>query len=209
MPFIELNGKRALFLHIPKTGGTTIEHWLAEAAPLHFRTVGIPAFSRSTPQHFRWHDFRTLFGDNYFDYVFTFVRNPYDRIASEFRMQAALQRESFWKEHSSFSIWLETTLEIAGRNPIHLDNHVRPQWHFIGSNVRIFKFESGLEAGLKDVAETLGLEPPVDLPRRISTQESEIKFEWDLHDRILVETFYEKDFESFGYEKIRGADDQP
>lgn len=201
MPFIEYNSKKVLFIHIPKTGGTTVERWLSQFAPLKFRTVGVPDFTKCTPQHYRMQDFRQLFGDNYFDYVFTFVRCPYARIESEFRMQAELQRSGFWKEYPSFSLWLEANIARAELNPFHLDNHLRPQWEFLGTEVSNFKMEDGLETGLVEAARVLGVKPPQHLPKELSTKDTGIKVHWDLADRLKVQQRFPNDFERFDYQK--------
>ncbi|VVT34310.1 sulfotransferase family 2 domain-containing protein [Rhizobium sp. EC-SD404] len=203
MPFIEYNEKRVLFIHIPKTGGTTVEGWLGGLSHLHFHSVGVPAFSKCTPQHYRMQDFRALFGDQFFDFSFCFVRNPYDRLESEFRMQATIQKTGFWRRHSSFSTWLDGSLEIARQNAFHLDNHLRPQWEFIGSGVRVLRLEDGLETGLAEVAAFLGEVPPANLGKENSTSNSEIRVDWDLQDRCKIEEFYRRDFEQFGYAVIR------
>lgn len=200
MPFVELNSKRLLFIHIPKTGGTSIERWLAQFAALKFRTMGLPEASKCTPQHFRMRDIRALFGENYFDYSFAFVRNPYDRMESEYRMQATLQKAGFWKEYQSFSMWLEANLSRAKNNPFHADNHFRAQWEFLGSDVDIFKFEDGLMRGLEKAATLLGISLPEQFPHELSTSRSEVVIQWDLADRILVQEYFRKDFELFGYE---------
>lgn len=197
MPFIECNGMRVLFIHIPKTGGTTVESWLRSLAPLRFHSVGLPPASRCTPQHYRMQDLRDLLGPDYFDYAFTLVRNPYDRIASEYRMHAAIRGQGFWKAWPSFSLWLEENIRRQALEPFHLDNHLRPQWEFVGSNVDVFRFEDGLEAALAPVAARLGLPAPTNLPHLI--QSSVPAPEWDRADRLRVQEHYRLDFSEFGY----------
>ena len=41
MPFIDHQGRRSLFVHIPKTGGTSIETWLKGIGPLRLYRNGI------------------------------------------------------------------------------------------------------------------------------------------------------------------------
>ncbi|MFV3078145.1 sulfotransferase family 2 domain-containing protein, partial [Niveispirillum fermenti] len=190
---------RLLYLHVPKTGGGAIETWLKTLAPLHFHSIGMPNALRCTPQHFRMADFRALFGDGWFDHAAMTVRNPYDRIASEYRMRAVLSGQGFWKAWPQFSLWLETNLEAATKNPFHLDNHLRPQWEFHGSGVEVLRYEDGLLAAAAHMAMLLGVEPPTELPRVHDTSEAQIEVSWDLSDRLRVQEFYRKDFEIFGY----------
>lgn len=199
MPILNHQNTSLLYLHVPKTGGGTIEAWLRTLGPLQFHSVGVPTALRCTPQHLRMADFNALFGTGFFDHVVMTVRNPYDRIASEYRMRAVLGGQGFWQAFPSFSLWLETTLEQASRNPFHLDNHIRPQWQFTGTGVEVLRFEDGLPAIIGRIAALLDVPPPEDLPRVHDTSGSGIEVAWDLADRLLVQEFYAKDFEVFGY----------
>lgn len=199
MPLISYSGRTLLYLHVPKTGGGTIEAWLQTLAPLRFHSIGMPVALKCTPQHLRMSDFRSLFGDGFFDHVVMTVRNPYDRIASEYRMQAMLSGQGFWKAWPTFSLWLEQALAAAARNPFHLDNHLRPQWEFTGSGVEVLKYEDGLPAIITRMAEILNVPPPTELPHVHDTTTSDISVEWDLQDRLRVQEFYRRDFEQFGY----------
>lgn len=197
MPFIQHNGKRVLFIHIPKAGGTSVESWMKGIAPLRLFSMGVPHASRCTPQHFRAQDIRALLGEGFFDYALTIVRNPYDRIASEYRMRAQLAKESFWKGLPAFSAWVEENLDRQKREKFHLDNHLRPQWEFLGKDVEVFRLEDGLAAPLAAMASRLGVEPPEIPPHELRSNALEI--EWDPADRIRVRDHYARDFETFGY----------
>lgn len=197
MPFIQHNGKRVLFIHIPKAGGTSVETWMKSVAPLRLFSIGIPRASRCTPQHYRAQDIRALLGEDFFNLSVTVVRNPYDRVASEYRMQAQIARQGFWKSAPDFSTWLEENLSRQTREPFHLDNHLRPQWEFIGNEVEVFRLEDGLAAPLARLAEVLGLAPPETPPHELRGEPQDIA--WDVADRIRVQTHYAKDFERFGY----------
>jgi hypothetical protein len=199
MPFVEIETKRLLFIHVPKTGGGAIEAWLKTLAPLHFHSIGVPLALRCTPQHLRMADFRALFGDGYCDAAVMIVRNPYDLIASEYRMRATLARQGFRKDAPRFSQWLETNLAAVARNPFHLDNHLRPQWDFHGSGVEVLRYEDGLVQAAARIAELLDVPKPEELPRVNDTSFAGINVVWDLSDRLRVQDFYAKDFEVFNY----------
>jgi hypothetical protein len=200
MPLIHHLGRTVLYLHVPKTGGGTIEAWLRSVAPLRFHSVGVPAALRCTPQHLRMSDFRDLFGDEYFDHVFMTVRNPYARVASEYRMHAALSGQGFWKAWPTFSHWLETHLHLAAAEPFALDNHLRPQWHFLGSGVEVLRFESGLPAILARMAEVIGAPPPAAPEHVHKTTGAGVAVAFDRIDRLRIQEFYARDFEIFGYD---------
>lgn len=206
MPFVEYNSKRILYIHVPKTGGTTIEQWLTSHAPLHFHTIGMPTPMKCTPQHLCMQDIRLLFGDGFFDYAFMTVRNPYTRIMSEYKMRALIAGKSFWKSWPTFSLWLEQTLNNARKTPFIMDNHIRPQWQFTGSGVEVFRFEDGMESILNQLAVRIGAPIPKEIPHQLSTQEFPHEVLWDKVDILRIQEFYAQDFQEFGYD-MRPAED--
>lgn len=199
MPFIAHNEKRILFVHIPKTGGTSVERWLSSLAPLHFRTMGVPVATRCTPQHFRMSDLNHLFGAGFFDYAFAIVRNPFSRIESEYRMRAQLQSSGFFGEAETFSSWLEIAIERTKREPWLFDNHMRPQWEFIEDNVEVFRFEDGLSKAVRSVCDRIGVPFNGNVEHALRTDESIPAPVWQRTDMIRVQQHYARDFERFGY----------
>lgn len=201
MPFVDTNSGRLLYLHVPKTGGTSIEAWMKTVGPLNLYAFGSPIAFRCTPQHLRMSDIRELFEDAFFDAIFMTVRNPYDRVESEYRMRAVLGGQGFWNAYPSFSLWLEQALTATAKNPFHLGNHMRPQWEFLGNGVEVLKYEDGVETAIARMSTALNLPVPDTIPHLQKTSDTEIAIEWDTVDRIRVEEFYQKDFETFGYER--------
>lgn len=201
MPFVEHNGKKILFIHIPKAGGTSVETWLESLGPLRFHTVGTPPALRCTPQHLRMSDFRAMFGEGFFDYAFAISRNPYARLESEFRMQMVNRSKStIFRRQPRFSQWLEASLERAARDPWVADNHFRPQWDFVGTGVEVFRLEQGMDAIMAKVAERLDLPLPPRAERALATGKAEIEIAWDEVDRMRVQERFARDFELFGYD---------
>lgn len=199
MPFIQHKEIKILFIHIPKTGGTSIEKWMKSVSQLRLFSVGIPHASKCTPQHFRDRDIKALFGDDFFDLKLAVVRNPYDRIASEYRMRTQIAKEGFWRNGPDFSSWLEDSLARQAKDKFYYDNHLRPQWEFISDKVEVFKLEDGLDTPLQRMAEVIQVSPPTIAPHELRSQNT--GFEWDITDRVLVQTHYAQDFEQFGYQK--------
>lgn len=202
MPFVEHSGRRILFVHIPKTGGTTVEDWLRTLGPLRLFHFGHPEALRCTPQHLTMRDLEALLGKDFFDYAFAIVRNPYERIASEYRMHAALARERFFPGLPDFPLWLESNLREAARDACHLDNHLRPQWAFLGEGVEILRYEDGLRECVKTVAERIGAAPPMRLGRRYATGGGAggAKVRFGLPEIARMRDAYGRDFEFFGYD---------
>lgn len=201
MPFVELGQRKLLFVHIPKTGGTALTEWLGGFGPVHLHSNGKPMGALTTPQHLRWADIACFFAKGYFDHRFTVVRNPYDRIESEYRYRQAPAGRSSHQSVERFSTWLERHIKQAGAVPHHLDNHIRPQVDFIGGGVQVYHYEDGLDAIAARIAEEIGSPSPGSLPR-LRVVKNPPQIEWDLQDRLLVNRFYAEDFDRFGYRRI-------
>lgn len=199
MPFIDWTDKRILYVHVPKTGGTSIEAWMKTLAPLQLHTIGQPAALRCTAQHLHYKEITALLDAGSFDYAFMTVRNPFTRIASEYRMRAQEQQEGFWGAPQRFPYWLETTLTKAARDPFLLDNHIRPQWEFVGNDVEVFHFEDGIGPILTQVADRIGAPPPDTVPHKMKSTSSAHATPWERADIIRVTRFYAEDFTEFGY----------
>ncbi|MCI4679804.1 sulfotransferase family protein [Rhodoblastus acidophilus] len=199
MPIFHTNGKNVLFVHIPKTGGTSVEKWLRRHVNISFFSIGVPSAMKCTPQHLTNHDFFQIFGKGYFDYTFAIVRNPFDRIVSEYRMREAEGNAGFWGAFPEFSLWLEENLPLQTRDPWRLDNHLRPQWEFISSDTEVFRFEDGLENIMRSVADRVGLPPPDDVPHEMGRPLGPTKLAWDERDILKMRIHYGQDFSHFGY----------
>lgn len=193
MPFVEVDGRRILFVHIPRTGGTTVEQWLMRAGSLRLYSTRKPEYGKCTPQHLRYSDIEALLGENYFSYVFSIVRNPYQRVESEYRL-----RMSLGDQKVGFSEWLDRYLSLRNQDAWILDNHLRPQVEFLGDSVELFHFEDTLEFAMGSVAEACGL----PLPRELSTPQVELNVSnifWSDEDISRVKAAFKSDFEVLGY----------
>lgn len=204
MPFVEHGGKRILFVHIPKTGGTTVENWMRSLGDLHFYSIGVPGALKCTPQHFTYKLITQLVGSSYFDYIFTIVRNPYQRMLSEYRMHAVRAEKEFFHRAPAFSLWLETALRTYQANPFAYDNHLRPQWEFVTEDVKIFRFEDGILQILSKVAADLGVPTPSQVGWDLDTRSGvDQTTKLDSHDQRTIESVYGKDFDVFGYDRSK------
>lgn len=199
MPFIETSNHRLLFIHIPKTGGSSIEEAMHVIGPLRMRTKAIPVSLRVPPEHFRYADYVALLGRDFFSYAFAVVRNPYDRLESEYRMRSILASQGLWGTLPEFSVWLEGVLESTRRDRSYLANHFRPQVEFLSSNVRVFKYEATLGTALSQVGNETGVYLELPQKRYLSSKEFRGRIHWHGHDVQAVNEFYRADFEVLGY----------
>ncbi len=162
-----------------------------------------------------------MFGESFFSYKFMFVRNPYDRLVSEYKYQNRLVSKykyqtagfrfrinkwvgSLWNQKPdptlpTFSQWLNRSLEQQLKFPSSGDNHFRPQWEFGGEGVEVFKLEDGLEYGLTKIARQISVAPPKMVRRTNTSKNSREIIIWEERDRELVRNHYARDFSEFNY----------
>lgn len=199
MPYIEHDGKRILFVHIPKTGGSSVEDWLSSIAPLRLHNPIPTNALRLTPQHLRMTDIEAMFGADYFDFVFAIVRDPYKRIESEFKMRTARSADVI-AQKGRFQSWLDRVLNKTKSDPFFLDGHLIPQWDFLTEACTIYRFEDGIGEIIKDVAAKTGLPMPDEIPHRRGSKTQQVEINWTAHGTIATNQKYRADFENLDYE---------
>lgn len=193
MPFVEINNRRILFIHIPKTGGSSIEKWLQQHGKVRFLDPYPRPITRVSPQHFPISDIARIFSSDWWSWAFTVVRNPYDRIESEYFYQRSLH-----KKISDFSTWVEDSLEILEDDPFYLDNHLRSQVYFLDGSVNYFKYEDGYKYIFNRLSSVIGVPPPISEIREMKGERFPIT--WTANTRRRFNEIYETDFRAFNYQ---------
>jgi hypothetical protein len=200
------NQKKILFVHIPKSGGTTIEH--------HMGAINNPnkGYKRNTNnkamQHLTIEEYNALFDDKRFDNYckFTIVRNPYDKMLSEYYWT---DLPIGYKDKHSFDYFLGAVSDIVinkNYNYTFLHDHFTPQKEFItdeNNNIivdKIFKFEE-----FNEVVEFVQMYYPninTTVHNKIKTAKSK-NSRLTLNDKQknIIYNLYEDDFILLGYDK--------
>jgi hypothetical protein len=218
-----------LFVHIPKTAGQSIEQffmdrlqldWDRDRAALHLQRNDNPALGTEKLAHLSAAEYVEcghLPASEFSDlFKFSFVRNPWDRILSEYRYRNYFQ-------HRSFSDFVLNKLPAPGWDDKY--RHVMPQYDMLYSNEGkllvdfVGRFES-LHQDFDQVCEHLGIENSKlphrnrsdkksrDLKRKIRNWlflngENRLESLDDFYDdetRAAVAQYYRKDIEVFGYQ---------
>jgi len=136
MPLYRHKTNTVFFVHIPKTGGSTIERMLQEAgAAQALKSPLGKGFGRCTLQHMHADLYTGFVEPGFYDLGFTVLRNPYARLASEYRWTTRKDRR-----RPSFDRWLRQALKHHLRDPYHGDNHFRPQADFMAEGIRPYRF---------------------------------------------------------------------
>lgn len=198
---------RCIFVHIPKTGGTSIEDvlwpgtrsesdlWMGFVSRFHnkYQTGGL--------QHLLASQIRTEVGDDIFSSYFKFVvvRNPWDRLVSQYSYldrRADLRGYFGIEEGVRFSDYVEA---IARSDHVQ----VKPQVDFTHSNgVQLVDFVARFERLDEDfafVATRLGL-AGITLPHvNKSDRDPDYRRYYDVATRRRAGEIFARDIEIFGY----------
>lgn len=176
------------FVHIRKTGGQAIKTNLLN----HFNTIRVGG------KHEGIKNVPDL--DGYF--LFTMVRNPYKRIASQYRFRILRDRESdqglkpFWVRFPTPYDWVET-------------NEWLSQSELIDNRFKIYHFEN-YKYAVRDIGKKLGLE--IDYLKRDPYTHYYGDYDWrnwiDNESILFINEHCKDDFE-FGYEMLSGIPSGP
>lgn len=211
--------ERVAFIHIPKTGGTTIEQILIAEFPddvcficargfgplqINSQSAAVRAMSaranasglRNMPtyQHWRYSDIQQIIPDLDTWWSFAFVRSPWARLYSEYRYQICFLKRSI----PPFERWVAEVLPKAKASAALADNHFRPQWEFLGPATQVYRFEE-FDSELARVAAKLRIPLPC-IPQHLKSgdpQEYRSVYSKSLID--LVGEHYYEDISRFGY----------
>ena len=205
---------KCIFLHIPKAAGTSIERFLRGTDP------EIP---EKTP---RQRGFSRFLNDHPDYYVFSFVRNPYDRFASAWKWgQLKLEKEGnlpFYSKDRPVS-FEEYVLLVTDFN-YRKDNqglwseydeyHTLPQFeffpnlnggHYFTDKINpdftcdfVGRFEN-INEDFNKVCSSIGTKE-LKLPHAYNSKTFKQSFEWTDELKEKVYNYYKKDFELFNYE---------
>lgn len=210
MPVFSSDEFKILFIHVPKTGGSTIEHFFYKSE---FKVLyrdpssallnkgSLNRIRKCSPQHMHAEMLTTVFDIDKFDYVFTLVRDPISRFKSEYAMRNS---QNFDVSPEAVYQWLQTTLLHYNSNQFIYDNHIRPQAEFIVPGTHVFKLEDGIDIVFDTLRDVLSIDIEYDSTIRAMDrfkQNGFLSSDAEVNDKslMLLRTFYEKDFRVFGY----------
>jgi hypothetical protein len=217
-------GKAAFFVHVPRTGGTSVEQALGireaylrliacKSTQMHpakekalYGNICVPGHPESVLEldHATADMIRTRVPHLDRMYVFTIVRNPYDRFVSQY-CYARKSGPRVHKQHKpmrSFEQYVrvmhanwQATLNHKSHWAV---SHLLPQWQFTEgiANVRIYRTET-LVRDWQEICFELK-HPRGKLPR---ARESKSKPLMNQELADLIFEMYARDFELFGYER--------
>ena len=201
MPLFAKGGVSVLYIHVPKTGGSSIEQmFLANGFRSEFLDdrpgKSFNHFRKCSPQHLHAEPLLMLLRPARIKYIFMTVRHPLSRILSEYKMQVRVAKQPL-----PLSQWLDQMMKTYMDDPYTTDNHFRPQHEFLMPGCDVFRQEKGFgPAFMERLSERTGVifdKDEVAHHNRgegIDVDEAEIE-----SIRPIARQFYREDFTTFGY----------
>ena len=187
------NNENILFIHIPKTGGTSIEKALSYYPEAFFNKYKGDFFV--TPQHFSSKDYQHLSISVLVDTSFCLVRHPLDRLKSEYKYRVNKSRALYrFFDFSSFVFYLNR----VGVSNHCFDNHIRPQVEFLLENTKFYKFEDGIEIALSMISKDFLFSKSINETHEKKSRPIIIKNYFQI-DNIVI-ALYSDDFDKFNYD---------
>ena len=186
MPFFEHKTiGRVLFVHIPKTGGSSVELWLKGAG---YNLHRICNWNGAEHQHAPARIYNT-WGE--FDYKFTVVRHPMTRFLSALSYRGANSDNIDQQARDILQKYQQNKL------PHSWGNHLLPQVEFLSKDLEIFRMEDDF---FLDLSKRLDI--PVGKNRPHTNKSSNIVTASDLslEVRQKVQELYKDDYKALGYE---------
>lgn len=194
MPIFLKKDKRILFVHIPKAAGSSLKKIMEKQGyEMTLDTAECPYFFKCCPQHFEVEQLKKL-GLMNCDYAFTIVRNPEDRIISEY----------YYRKMPEKKIALNTFIRAAllwyKLDPYCFGNHIRPQGDFIDKHVDRYYLEDGMQSILNKLA-SKGVVDLEVTPIQVNTSKTKKSITLSRGSIGRIYKMYEYDYKLLNYSK--------
>lgn len=199
---------KVLFIHIPKTAGSSIEIFFQMQREERYycsRPRHLIDTVKYAPQHFTGRIMKERFPhfDSYFK--FCFVRNPYDRVLSEYYFMHRRKGIEFFNDPTNFKRWVFSYLNKEGKKFMNCYCHKIEQYRFVydedGNQIIDFigKFEN-LQEDFTKLLDIIGYtgEKTLVKSQTAKFKKNENLLTYPVRERIR-EVYYE-DFKLFNYE---------
>lgn len=207
MPILRKDGRNILFVHVPKTGGTTIEKIFQNSG---YRALyldskvgrgSVNSLRRCSPQHLHAEVLQQTFRIQNFDLIFLLSRNPVARFKSEYVWRN--RKSEFSVDERSVENWGMRSFQNFTADPYIYDNHLRPQADFHLPGAFTYKLEDGLDAIVHNLNNRFDCRLDTEIPR---LYDSKARTDYSSSDVVLsrrmeqaIREVYREDFRLFGY----------
>lgn len=203
----------ALYVHIPKTGGTFITNNVLKMGNKPGKEKGLGEynffgyFNNIEYNHLTSLEIKKIIGDAFNSYYsFAFVRNPFDKVVSEFFYLKKTQNDNIGllknKNFKEFIKDLYNKFHLIDTQPQYIINHYIPQYKFVMDKDNeimvnfLGKFEN-FSQDIKKIMKTLNINVPII--KLNATIHKHYTHYYDKETIKMVEEMYKKDLELFNY----------
>jgi hypothetical protein len=204
------NSKRnLLYVHIPKTGGSTIEYIIDDNTLTQKEKLLGYDKNNCALQHYDIVKLKSHFDNNFENLnIFTIVRNPYDRIVSDFHFLKDILK------YKTFDDYIDAAKKIISNNKYDENpfyDHFKKQSDFIFLNnkqivTEIYRFED-FENNLTHICEKYGFVKNDKLWIHKGNYEKTNKYEIIFNYLDTINDIYYDDFINLDYKIISKPDD--
>jgi len=196
------HNKRCIFIHIPKTAGTSIEQFIKDNDKNPIILLGVR--NGRSMHHFSALEIKSLFPELFKKYYkFSFVRNPYDRLLSEYywcKIQNVGYK--FGKTKMEFLNYVSNVIKQKTyfKNIFH--DHFIPQYMFIYNTQNkllvnhLFKYED-LDNAIRFIKKKIQINGNLHQLNKTNVE----KTDWSNEEKEIIYELYKKDFLYFQYKK--------
>ena len=196
MPVYTKDDKKVLFIHVPKTAGSsvnklfiqngyTMSYYSESSKKLHKGLCG--------PQHIHREVILEEFDIDKFDDVFSIYRDPVDRLLSEYTWAGwgLAGQDNYTPD--SFEKWCPFIFKAWSREKYRFDNHIRPQCEFYTDNADVYDFDNIGTLGEK-LKDKVGLDN-IDLPYERSSRRDDREYVIYENTFEVIKEFYRGDYQ--------------
>ena len=196
------HNKKCIFIHIPKTAGTSIQQFINDNDRNPVILTGVQ--DGRSRRHFGALDIKLLFPDLFNKYYkFSFVRNPYDRLLSEYYWcKIPNVGYKFGKTKMEFLNYVSQVIKQKAYFTNIFHDHFIPQYKFLYNSQNqllvnnLFKYEH-LDSAIEFIKKKLHINQNLQ-QLNITTVE---KTDWSDEEKEIIYELYKKDFMYFQYKK--------
>lgn len=206
MPVFNKDKKYLLYIHVPKTGGTSMEMlfqqngWRSAYLDLNIKGKSFNHVRICSPQHMHSEMLQQQLQLHKLDGMFMTTRHPYNRFCSEYCYH---NKSNCDTSEKAVENWARKIFKAYSKDNFILDNHFRPQHEFYVPGTEIYKLEKGFKRIVGDLSRRYKIELPYQEMHEMSREKenhfpsSDVK----LNDTVksMLNTLYQKDFQQFGY----------
>jgi hypothetical protein len=193
-PISKLNGKNFIFIHINKTGGTSISNALGigKTHQNYIKTI-IPLIGEKKLKN---------------TYTFTCIRNPFERILSQYNYRIKPNKnykEPYLKENVDFNKWVKLTYKEKNKKYWNCSVIFKPQIDWVKDNKgkvilpnKIIRFEK-IKEDFNEV--TSYLEADITLPHlnKSTDKKQNYREKYNSESKKIIEEYFKEDLEYFNY----------